>query len=169
MDSLNLEFVKDKSNILPFNLWSGSDYSKTIHADRVNNNWFACVGGLSRLESVEEYSTNGVRSIKCNFINANDYCEYHIYDFDETKSYTASFEVYSENNRVYLQFLAICSENRDLDVAKSVLAPAKTISKLTATLTKNELQQYHTEIKIRCLASNPAIVYVDNWEVFEVE
>lgn len=150
---------------MPFDLWSGSDYSKTISKYQVNDNWFACVGGLERLESVTEHSSNGERSIKCNFINVNDYCEYHIYDFDETKSYTASFDVYSESTGVVLQFLAICQEDRSKDIYKSVSCPSGVLSTVSATLTKEELYSYHTEIKIRCLGTKAATVYVDNWNV----
>ena len=150
---------------MPVDLWSGSDYSKTINYYRENDNWFACVGGLGRLESVQGHSSNGERSIKCNFIDAMDYCEYHICDFDETKSYTASFDVYCGTG-VVLQFLAICQEDRSLDVAKGISCPAGSLSKVSVTLTQDELYSYHSEIKIRCLSTTAAATcYVDNWSV----
>lgn len=148
------------------NLWSGSDYLQTVTSDTEGRNNFACTNGLNILQSVKEHSSNGDRSIKCNFPNRLNYCEYHIYDFDKTHSYTASFDIYTTSN-MSLQCLVMA--NGSQVTYEGVVCPVNQLSTVSVTINQNQFTSETDEIKIRCLSlENNGVCYVDNWSVKKI-
>ncbi len=115
---------------------------------------------------MKEHSSNGDRTIKCNFPNRLNYCEYHIYDFDKTCSYTASFDIYTTNNMI-LQFLVMANGSQVTYI--SVNCPVNQLSTVSATINQNQFTPETNEIKIRCLTlDDNSVCYMDSWSVKKI-
>ena len=158
--------VKDKNNLLPFNLWSGTDYTHTVTDERVGQNNLACDLGLNVVSSSVEWSSKGLRSYKLNLNNLN-YIEYHYYDFDKTKKHIGGFDVYCGTGTTQLQLYAINWLDRSLDFDKSITIPQGETHDVMATIFPSEITT-HNELRLRLKSlHNNAVIYIDNWRLLE--
>ena len=163
----HFKFVKEKRNLIPTNLWSGTDLLKAITDERTSTTYFACTKGLTSLSSITEWCSNGERSIQQDFSQRLDYCECHISDIDITKNYTAKVDIFSESTPVILQFLAMTESQQVL--VKTAEASLGQKCTLSATINSNELTENITELKVRIITTDetPDIFYTDNWCLIE--
>ena len=152
---------------MPFNLWSGTDYTKTVTTEREGENNFACDLGINVISSSIEWSSNGDRSYKLN-LNYKNYAEYHCFTFDLGKDHMGCFDVYCGTGVIALVFVAVNWSDRSLDFTKSVNIPKGINYTVSATILSSELST-HDELRLRIRAyHNDAVVYVDNWRLIEM-
>ena len=150
-----LKFVKDKNNLLPYNLATGSDYRKTITDE---DHTFL---GISNLSSSTEWSSNGNRSIK-HEKPTNTYCEYILTNIDTTKSYEGSIKIHNPNSK--LQFFLITKANGVNVSIKSITINESTEDNTaTLNLTSSDLTEC-TTIQFRVLSINGPF-YTDDWKL----
>lgn len=162
-------FVKDKNNLIPVNLWSGSDFLGNVTNEGQTEGFgnFACSIGLNRLSSSSDWVSNGNRSVKYDSNSESNYCEYHCHEFDNTKNHTASIVVFSPSATVQLQLIAIDLNDRSNDITKSVTAN-NTECEVSVSINSSELNN-HDELRFRVLISKglDKIIYFDDCKLLE--
>ena len=165
-----LKFVKDKNNLLPYNLWAGGEYRNIITNEQTENGWFASTTPLIQLTPSTEWKSNGLKSIKCSSFNKNDYCEYHCYNFSKTKSIYGIIDLYSESSNLVVHLMVICLEDRTKDIIKTIHVSSGEIKNILLTINNSEFDDSYNEVRFRILSLiDNNIFYIDNLQLIQTQ
>ena len=88
--------VKDNTNLLPYDLWSGQEYNNTTQWNNENTG--------AKIQTNNEFSTIGEQSIKYNHSNDEwDWGYTIIYPISASSDYTFSFDIYNPQGTVMIR------------------------------------------------------------------
>ena len=160
MDSLNLEFVKDKNNILDYNQWSCGDYEREIPYSQSTSN--------VTIELNDEYKINGNYSIKLLNGQSNSWEWFQIFRYGEYSNISKiQIKLDSISNQKF-RIYAICLYNNTtsttlLDYITALSAETFQTTTLTATV---DPMQTVTGVGLRIvLTDKDTVLNMDNVSV----
>ena len=116
-------FVKDKSNLLDYNLWSGTDYLKNI------------TGFTKHPTSSTEWSVNGERSLKLTR-TSDQYNDYTTEWFQSipTGNYLVTLKLYAPNTNGQASLFVGANESIHVGYSKS-----NTVQNISISVTDNNI------------------------------
>lgn len=149
-------------------MWSGGEYKDTITNERTEDGWFASTTPLTSLTSSTEWKSNGLKSIKGNSFNINDYCEYHCYNFSKTKPIQGIIDIYSESSNLVVYLIVLCQEDRTKDLTKRVVVSPGENKNIQLTINNSEFDDSHNEVRFRIVVgANNTTFYMDNLRLIQ--
>ncbi|WP_405286316.1 hypothetical protein [Methanobrevibacter sp.] len=120
--------IKDKNNIISYNLWSGGDFSKNISSDY---HFQSSTGNLSDHNTNGDYSVHITRSIEN---TGNGYLQFYppLTSEDIGKTITLTVDIYTPNNNVAVQIYS--STYSGVTVPKNTSFETISISKVISNV-----------------------------------
>ena len=148
-------FVKDKTNLISHNNWSGTDYLQNIS--------IISKGGAITVESSTDYSVNGDRSYK--LTNAGELGQNVILEkvegpFVEGESYTLSSNLFIQNERAVIYIHGINDGESAVSVSTVSIPKNDSFTDSSITFNCESTFQY---IQITIMFVNVGVSYVDNF------
>ena len=158
-------FVKNVNNVLDVDLWSASDYTKSVHTSYDDGSTITAQGGVvGNIASSTEYATKGERCIK-SVLGANKYCEITVGTYDPTAKHTFKMDVYTPVTSLQVSLL-VQDTTTTLPTQTFSVSVEPNTSFTPITLSINEQTGYN-RLKIRVLHNADGPVYVDNIELLK--
>ena len=147
--------VKDKENLLPFNVWSGTEYLKNTNGFTASN---------LTMDSSKEWSSNGDYSLQVTTL-INNYARVEFIDNipalkDET--YVGSVDIFNNsNNNIILRFV----ENTNILVQDIIIPSSNSMQTISITRT---IISDSTNLRFQLVFRNAMTIYVDNISLIRV-